>query len=143
MAKPLPQELRDRVLAAYDRGMQTKQIAEVFLVSPAWARRVKQRRRQTGRTCSLPMGGATVVKIPLQRLRELAEQQPDATVSELHARLGRLGIACSVSAVDRALRRLGLSFKKRRCVRRNRIGPMLPDSDRAGEPINRLAMPRD
>ena len=29
MAKPYPQELRDRVLAAYDRGMKTRQIAEL------------------------------------------------------------------------------------------------------------------
>ena len=36
MAKPYPQELRDRVLAAYDRGMKTRQIADVFAVSPAW-----------------------------------------------------------------------------------------------------------
>jgi len=42
-------DLRDRVLAAYDRGMRTKQIAEVFQVSPAWARRIKQCRRETGR----------------------------------------------------------------------------------------------
>ena len=35
MAKPYPQELRDRVLAAYDRGMKTKAIATLFQVSPA------------------------------------------------------------------------------------------------------------
>ncbi len=44
------QDLRDRVLAAYDRGMKTKQIAELFEVSSSWARRVKQRRRETGET---------------------------------------------------------------------------------------------
>ena len=131
MAKPLPQELRDRVLAAYDRGMQTKQIAQVFLVSPAWARRVKQRRRETGRTGALSMGGVTVVKVPMDTLRELAERQPDATVNELHA---RLGVACSASAVDRALRRLGLSFKKRRCARRSRTGRTSPNDARGGEP---------
>lgn len=42
------QDLRDRVLAAYNRGMQTRQIAEVFAVSASWARRVKQRRREAG-----------------------------------------------------------------------------------------------
>ncbi len=44
------QDLRDRVLAGYDRGMKTKGIADVFQVSPAWARRVKQRRRESGET---------------------------------------------------------------------------------------------
>ena len=32
MAAPYSQDLRDRVLAAYDRGMKTKQIAIVFCV---------------------------------------------------------------------------------------------------------------
>lgn len=105
------QDLRDRVLAAYDRGMQTKQIAEVFSVSPAWARRVKQRRREAGETMPRPRGGVTVVKIDMDRLRELVHAQPDATTQELHA---RLGIDCSESAVGMALRRLDLSFKKRR-----------------------------
>jgi len=41
MASPYSQDLRDRVLAAYDRGMPTRQIADVFGVSPAWARRLK------------------------------------------------------------------------------------------------------
>jgi transposase len=43
MANPYPRELRDRALAACDRGMQTKQIATAFAVSPVWARRLKQR----------------------------------------------------------------------------------------------------
>jgi transposase len=118
MARPYPQELRDRVLAAYDRGMQTAAIADLFQVSPAWARRIKQRRRETGQTAPRPMGGVTVVKIDMDRLRQLVQQQPDATTAELHA---RLGIACSQSAVGMALRRLNLSFKKRRSMPPSRI----------------------
>jgi transposase len=123
MAKPYPQELRDRVLAAYDRGMKTKQIATVFAVSPAWARRLKQLRSQTGQTRPKPMGGVTVAKIDLARLRQLVEQQPDATIVELHQ---RLRANCCVSAVAMALRRLGLSLKKRRCMHPSRTGPMSP-----------------
>lgn len=129
MGKPYPQELRDRVLGAYDRGMKTGQIAQTFQVSPAWARRVKQRRRESGETRPRPMGGVTVVKIDMQRLAELVQQQPDATITELHQ---RLGAACCVSAVGMALRRLGLTFKKRRCGRANRIGRMWPRLVRDG-----------
>ena len=81
------QDLRDRVLAAYDRGMKTKQIAHLFQVSSSWARRVKQRRRETGETSPRPRGGATVIKIDLVRLAELVGQRPDATTKELHASL--------------------------------------------------------
>jgi transposase len=117
MAKPYPQELRDRVLAAYDRGMKTRQIATVFQVSPAWARRLKQRRNQTGQSQPKPMGGATVIKIDLEGLRQLVAQQPDATIAELHQ---RLAANCCVSAVGKALQRLGLSLKKRRCMHPSR-----------------------
>jgi transposase len=129
MGAAYSQDLRDRVLAARDRGLRTRQVAQVFAVSPAWVRRVMQRRRETGQTAPLPRGGVTVVKIDLQRLRQLVAQQPDATVRELH---GRLGITCSVSAVDMALRRLGLTFKKRRCRRPNRIGPTWPSDAPSG-----------
>jgi len=111
------QDLRDRVLAAYDRGMRTKQIADLFQVSRSWARRVKQRRRETGETAPRPRGGATVIKIDLGRLAELVRKRPDATTKELHA---RLGVDCSESAVGMALRRLGLSFKKRRFTLRSK-----------------------
>ena len=96
MAKTYPQELRDRVLAAYDRGMKTQQIAELFLVSKAWARRVKQRQRETGRTTPLPRGGVTVIKVDPGKLRQLVATHPDATAAELQ---GKLGVGCSVSAV--------------------------------------------
>ena len=109
MGAAYAQDLRDRVLAAYGREMKTKQIADLFGVSPAWARRVKQRRRETGETTPRPMGGATVIKIDLARLAELVRQCPDATIKELHA---RLGVDCVESAVCMALKRLGLSFKK-------------------------------
>jgi transposase len=138
MGKPYPQELRDRVLGAYDRGMKTKQIADTFAVCPAWARRLKQRRRETGETAPRPMGGVTVVKIEMDRLAELVRRQPDATIKELHR---RLGIVCSESAVGMALKRLGLSFKKRRCMPRSRTGPTSPRSGRSGKPISPNVQP--
>ena len=111
------QDLRDRILAAYDRGMKTKQIADLFLVSSSWSRRVKQRRRESGETTPRPRGGATFIKIDLTRLAELVRQHPDATTRELHA---LLGANCCESAVGLALRRLGLTFKKRRSTQRSK-----------------------
>jgi len=109
MGAPYGQDLRDRVLGAYDRGMKTKQISDTFGVGPAWARRTRQVRREQNRMTPLPMGGVRVVKIDLEQLRKLVQQQPDATIAELHQ---RLGINCGGSAVGMALIRLGLSFKK-------------------------------
>ncbi len=129
MASPYSQDLRDRVLAAYDRGMRTRQIAEVFGVSPAWARRLKQRRRETGETAPRPMGGATVIKIDRARLAELVREHPDATLKELR---GMLAVECAESAICMALKKLGLSFKKRRSTRRSRIVRMSRHAARSG-----------
>jgi transposase len=134
MGAAYSQDLRDRIIAARDGGMRTKRVAELFRVSASWVRRVIQRRREHGEQSPRPRGGATVIKIDLDQLRQLVNQQPDATARELHE---RLGIKCSVSAVDMALRRMGLSFKKRRCMRPSRIDLMLRHDARSGEPINR------
>jgi transposase len=138
MGRPYDQDLRDRVLGAYDEGMKTKQIAKTFKVSPAWARRIKQRRRETGETTPRPMGGATVIKIDMDRLRELVGEHPDATIAELHQ---RLGADCCVSAVGMALVRLGLSFKKRPCRRRSRTGRTWRQPAASGSRISRSTMP--
>jgi transposase len=122
-------DLRAKVLAAYDRGMKTQEIAETFSVSKAWARRVKQRRREHGELAPRPRVGKHPVKIDRTRLATLVREQPDATLAELR---DRLGIECSISAVWSALRGLGLSFKKRRSTHRNRTAPTSRSSGRNG-----------
>jgi len=134
MAGPYSQDLRDRVLAAYDRGMQTKQIVKIFEVSRSWAKHVKQRRQETGKITALPMGGVRVVKIDLEKLRELVAAQPDATTRELHQ---RLGIACSQSSVGMALVRLNLTYKKRQFTQPSRIVRTLQRSERTGKTTSR------
>lgn len=134
MGAPYSQDLRNRILAAYDRGMKTKQIAELFQVSRAWARRVKQRRRESGEMTPRPMGGATVIKVDMDRLAALVQKHPDATIKELHA---MLRADCSESAVYMALRRLGLTFKKRRSTRQNKTAPTSLDAGASGNGVNR------
>lgn len=129
MGAPYAQDLRDRVLAAYDRGIKTKQIADTFQVSPSWARRVNQRRREHGETTPRPMGGATVVKIDPDRLAELVNEQPDATLEELAQ---RLGTGCGASAVCLALKRMKITFKKRRFMPPSRTARMSPSVARGG-----------
>lgn len=121
MATPYSKDLRERVLAAYKRGMETKEISEAFGVSPAWARRLKQRNRESGEVVARPMGGKRREKIDRARLAELVKQRPDATLKELR---GMLGITCAESAICTALKKLGLSFKKRRSMRRSRTALM-------------------
>jgi len=118
MAKPYSQDLRDRVLRAYDRGMKTKQIAETFHVSRSWARRVKQRRRETGETTHRRMGSPGVTIVDREQLASLVGAHPDATLAELRT---MLGVQCALSTLCEALKQMGLSFKKKRSMRRSRI----------------------
>jgi transposase len=129
MAKTYSQDLRDRVLAAYDRGMETSQIAQTFAVSHAWARRVRQRRRETGRTTALTRGGATIIKIDMQRLAELVQEQPDATMLELR---DRLGVECTESAICLALKR------SMRLNKIDRTSPSAGGSGRTSSPAEML-----
>jgi len=138
MGAPYSQDLRDRVHAAYDRGVQTKQIAEMFAVSPSWARRVKQRRREHGETSPRKMGGPGPVKVDRARLAELVAEQPDATLAELR---DRLGVGCSESAVCTNLKKMRLSLKKRRSMLPSRSGPMSPRSGPSGRTGSRRSTP--
>ena len=138
MGAPYSQDLRDRVLAACDKGMKTKQAATVFGVCCSWVRRIKQRRREKGETGPRPMGGATVIKIDTDRLAELVRQAPDATLRELRERLGAV---CSEPAICLALKRMGLPLKKRRSTRRSRTGPTSRSDARNGRATSRPATP--
>lgn len=118
-------DLRDRVVAACDDGVLARaEIAEAFGVSPAWIRRLLQRRRERGNYAPLdgrrgrkPMfSGAALV-----RLERLIAAQPDATLEELR---DCSGVSCSVMTVFNTLKRLGYRRKKRRSGRRSRIGRM-------------------
>lgn len=136
MAAPYSLDLRARILIAYDRGMETKEVADTFGVSPAWARRVKQRRRERGEVRPRPMGGKRFEKIDRARLAELVRRQPDATLEELRE---RLGVVCAISAVCTALKKLGLSFKKRRSMRRSRTARMSRSDARRGSRSGRAS----
>jgi transposase len=140
MAKPYSQDLRDRVLQAYDRGMKTKQIAEVFNVSPSWARRVNQRRRETGETAHRKMGSPGITIVDRDQLAALIREHPDATLAELRS---RLGVQCALSTLCMALKKMGLTFKKKRSTRRSRIVPTSPRNASLGNPGPRPSHPVD
>lgn len=139
MPTPYSQDLRDRVLAACDRAMPTKLVSELFGVSRAWVRRIKQRRREHGELGPRPpLQRTRRVKIDRMRLRELVEAHPDATLIELR---DQLPVRCAESSICRALKALGYTFKKRRSTPRSRTGPMSLGGEDSGGRRNRCWMP--
>lgn len=116
------EDLRQRVVQACDEGVLTRQeIAEHFAVSPAWIRRLLQRRRETGSfsaRCGRRGPKPKLNEARLDRLAKLVQAHPDATLSELKKR-GRL--PCCLATIHNALKRLGLSLKKSRFDPASRI----------------------
>lgn len=129
MASPYSQDLRDKVLGAFDRGMKTVDIARAFGVSESWARRVNQWRREHNQTTALPMGGKRFQKIDRVKLADLVSRKPDATLKELRE---GLDVVCAISAIDAALKKLNLSYKKRRSTPRNKTVQMSREGARNG-----------
>lgn len=131
--KPYSMDLRERVVTACDQGQQThEQIAQRFQVSTAWIRRLLQRRRDTGSFAPLPQNPGRKPALDgagSDRLRQLVQHHPDATLAELQRGLGLTG---SLGVVWRGLRRLGLTRKKSRGGRLNRTAPTSKPSAKPG-----------
>ena len=132
-------DLRQRVLADCDGGLKTKAVAEKYGVSRTWVRGLKQRRRETGEIGPRPGRPGRKRKIDRLRLTELVAQDADATLAELRE---RLGVACALSAIWKALRQLKITFKKKRCGPPSRTGRTSRSSARRGGSSNSASTPR-
>jgi transposase len=112
--KPLSNDLRERVLNAVDRHEGSRrQLATRFGVNVSTITRWLRLRRQTGSSQPRPHGGGaapTLDQDGLERLRALVEEDPDATLEALRQRLGLGG---SIMLVWRALKKLGITVKKK------------------------------
>jgi transposase len=111
-------DLRERVLRAHERGEGSQRVlAERFAVGLStvneWLRlaRSGQRAPQRRRGGPKPLGGAEPAL-----LTEIVAERNDATLAEYAALLAErtAGPCFSISALGRALTRLGLGRKKRR-----------------------------
>lgn len=114
-------DLRHRVMKAYDEGQWTvSQIAVRFKVGEWWVYKLKRQRQnvgslaprqgRVGQPCSLQ--GAK-----LQRLTRYVDRHPDATLEQLHA---KLGVRCTLVTIHNTLRRLGYRYKKNAAGQRTR-----------------------
>jgi transposase len=113
----LSQDLRERIIAAYDRGDGTRQqIADRYDVSLGMVKKLLQQRRHTGDISARHRYSGAKPKITVRHqklLIRLLGDHPDMTLEELRE---AIGVSCTPQAVHYVLLRMGLSLKKRRCV---------------------------
>jgi transposase len=111
---PYSMDLRERVVAAVDEGEgPQREIARLFRVSVSFVSRLLKRRREAGTLDPTPHRGGPRRVLDFAdrwRLRRMALEHNDETLDELRR---RGGFTCSLTTIWRALRRHGLTLKKK------------------------------
>lgn len=111
----LSKDLRERIVAAYDRGDGTRQqIADRYDVSLGMVKKLLRQRRETGDIAPRHRYSGRRPKITQKherQLKRLVRDRPDMTLEELR---DAIDLDCTPQAIHYALVRMDLSLKKRR-----------------------------
>ena len=115
-------DLRIRALAAVDRGIPRREVAEIFSISLTTLKRwLKMRREGKDLSPGVSTGRRRRILATLEEeglLWGQLQENDDATL-ERHCELWeeKMGVGVSISAMSRAIReKLGWTYKKRRWV---------------------------
>ena len=131
MKKTLSEDLRERIVAAYEAKEGTREeVAKRFKVSLGMVKKLLAQKQRTGDVRSRHRFSGRKAKLLPEHgeaLRALVAKEPDLTLVELKA---RLSLACTVPAIHQVLVKLGLTYKKRRSMPPSKTGPT--SSRRAG-----------
>lgn len=135
MPAPHPIELRERVVAAYERGRESYDVvAATFGVARSALQRWVRLYRTTDSVEPRARGGGNFSPVDVALLEKLVLELRDATSHELTVAYNRLvGRSRRVhrSSIHRALHRSGYVFKKKWSARRSAIDPMSERSELA------------
>ena len=127
MPKPFSQDLRDRVIDAVARdAMSCRAAARRFGVSESSAVKGLERFHRDGARDPVGRGGHRPSALMPHRdfLAAARAEKPDITLEALGRRLlAERGVKADTSMLSRFFRRIGVTFKKRRSLRVNRIAP--------------------
>jgi transposase len=117
MAQPYSDDLRSKILEAYEAGVGSlRELAAQFRVSWGYSKKIRVQQLRTGeknRPVQLRHGPVSQMNSDVQQsLRNWLREQPDLTEAELRERLAGTGIRVSKSRVGQVLRQMGLRRKK-------------------------------
>jgi len=121
--RPLSQDLRQRIIAARERGAGTGEVCQRFGVSRKSVERFWKEHCLTGTCQPKKIGGYRRSRLAQhdRTLRRWIAAQPDLTLEELQMRCRqRLKVALGITALWHRLEQLGLSYKKNDARRRAR-----------------------
>lgn len=124
--KPISLDLRVRIIESHDLGLTSQRIADQYGVGIATVKRLIQLRRQSGSLEAGKSTGRTPIldETACSLMQEWLHEKNDLTLGELQERLKESGFDVCVSAICRRLKSMGLTTKKKRCVRPNKTETM-------------------
>ena len=118
MPKPYSLDLRQKIVDAYYEGdISQRQLAQQFGVATSFVQKLLKQARETGNLAPKIRTSQTPTKLnndQLDVLRQLVDEDNDATLEELRQRLyQRTQVLIGVSTTDRMLRhKLNITVKK-------------------------------
>jgi transposase len=139
--KAIPVSTRQRIIELYKAGKSTVEIAGFSGFCVAAVRRVRQQFNERGtlepqtRLCGRKTLLTTRRK---KRLEKLLAKRPDSTLRELGQQMDR---PFRTSTVDLWVRKLGLTYKKKRSTPPSRTGPTWRSKGLAGLSVSRRFVP--
>ena len=136
MGKPLGDDLRRKLLYAYDQGEGSlDELARRFLVSVGWAKKISAARNRSGQAERVPHKPGrkpAVDAAAQQQVRGWFVQQPDLTLAEVQRKLlSEASISLSLPQIWKLLRKLGLRLKKSRSTPASEIPRPIVNSARS------------
>jgi len=126
MGRPLSMDLRERVIAAIEGGMSTRQAAARFSIGIAtagtWARMKRAKGAVTPARQGKPKG--SVLDLHADFIGALIDTTPDITLREIAERLAQeRSVRVVYTAVWKFLDRRGLTHKKRPAMQASKSAP--------------------
>lgn len=127
-------DLRQRIISSFEKGeLNRRQIAERFDVSYGAVCKLVKLWTETGsiepRYQNCTGRPPKIGPKKKQELRELLAQQPDLTLGQLR---DQAELDCTLEAICIALKKMGLTYKKRLSVPANKSEKMLPSDESSG-----------
>ena len=117
-------DLRERILASYDSDEGSREeVARRYRVSLGLIKKLLQQRRRTGDIAPRHrFSGRKPRILPAHhgQMRRLLARKPDMTLPELRA---ATALNCTLPAIHYALKKMGLTYKKKHSAPANKTGP--------------------
>ena len=116
MAKAYGDDLRRKFLLSYDQGEETlEELADRFLVSVGWAKKISAQRNCNGQSERVPHRPGRKLRAGAEAQRQVMDwvaSKPDLTLAQLQVKLhSEAGVSLSLGRIWHLLKKLGLRLK--------------------------------